>query len=129
MTKIKSISTSIWLFFSLMLFSQERQDVENLMGITIKANAQRFEESVNFYKAQTFFFQSNWDSTLVYSMKEINDAKNKELIDYCHYFIGISFKEKKLLNESKKEFNKISNDFRFLYKVKMKLGEIALNKK
>jgi signal transduction histidine kinase len=62
-------------------------------------------------------------------MKEISNSENKELVDYCHYFRGIGFKEKKLLNESKKEFNKISNDFRFFYKVKMKLGEIAVDQK
>ncbi|MEA9413023.1 ATP-binding protein [Flavobacterium sp. PL02] len=126
MTKIKLFATSILFFLSFLLFSQERQDVGSLMDLAIKAKVKKFKENVNFNKAQMFFKQGNWDSTLVYSMKEISNTTNKELTDYCHYFRGISFKEKKLLNESKKEFNEISNDFQFFYKVKMKLGEIAL---
>lgn len=126
MVQARSFAALILFFFTLSLFSQEQQDVGDLMGITIKAKSEKFKESVNFKKAQIFFRQSNWDSTLVYSMKEISDAKNKELIDYCHYFRGIGFKEKKLFKESEKEFNKISNNFQFFYKVKMKLGEITL---
>ncbi|KIC00542.1 histidine kinase [Flavobacterium sp. JRM] len=126
MIKNRLFAVSISFFLSLSLFSQEQQHVGDLMGITIKAKSEKFKENINFKKAQTFFRQSNWDSTLVYSMKEISNAKNKELIDYCHYFRGISFKEKKLFKESEKEFNKISNNFYFFYKVKMKLGEITL---
>ncbi|WP_239455627.1 ATP-binding protein [Flavobacterium ginsenosidimutans] len=98
------------------------------MSTAIKVKAQKFKENTNFYKAQNFFLQNNWDSTLVYSMKEINESRNKEILDYCHYFRAISFKEKKLLDESKKELNQISSGFPFSYKVKMKLGEIALSK-
>lgn len=127
MIKIKSF-TSILFFISFFLFSQESQLVGSLMDIEIKAKSRQFK-SVNFDKAQRFFRESNWDSTLVYSMKEINNSKNKMLIDYSHYFRGISFQEKKLLNESKKEFGEISNGFQFFYKVKMKLGEIALDQK
>ncbi|MEO8534143.1 MAG: tetratricopeptide repeat protein, partial [Flavobacterium sp.] len=129
MIKIKSFTSLILFFVSFFLFSQEQQDVVSKIDIEIKAKSLEFKENVNFDKAQTFFRSSNWDSTLVYSMKEISDSKNKELIDYCHYFRGISFQEKKLLDESKKEFGEISNNFRFLHKVKMKLGEIALDQK
>ena len=129
MIKIRLFTTSILFFVSFFVFSQEPQNVGSLMNIEIKAKSREFNEDVNFDKAQTFFRESNWDSTLVYSMKEISSSKNKVLIDYCHYFRGISFKEKKLLNESKKEFDKISNSFRFFYKVKMKLGEIAVDQK
>ncbi|WP_236025478.1 tetratricopeptide repeat-containing sensor histidine kinase [Flavobacterium geliluteum] len=100
-----------------------------MIDTEVKAKSLQFKERVNFDKAQTFFRESNWDSTLVYSMKEMSNSKNIELIDYCHYFRGISFQEKKLLDESKKEFGKISQSFRFLFKVKMKLGEIALDQK
>ena len=130
MIKIRLFTTSILFFVSFFVFSQEPQNIGSLMNIEIKAKSREFNENANFDKAQTFFRESNWDSTLVYSMKEIgNSKKNKELTDYCHYFRGISFKEKKLLNESKKEFHKISNNFRFFYKVKMKLGEIAVDQK
>ncbi|MDW8849166.1 tetratricopeptide repeat-containing sensor histidine kinase [Flavobacterium sp. MMLR14_040] len=129
MIRIKLFATSVLLFVSFFLFSQEPQEIGSLMNIEIKAKSREFNKNINFDKAQKFFRASNWDSTLVYSMKEISNSENKELVDYCHYFRGIGFKEKKLLNESKKEFNKISNNFRFFYKVKMKLGEIAVDQK
>jgi signal transduction histidine kinase len=129
MIRTKLFATSVLLFVSFFLFSQEPQEIGSLMNVEIKAKSREFNKNINFDKAQKFFRVSNWDSTLVYSMKEISNSENKELVDYCHYFRGIGFKEKKLLNESKKEFNKISNDFRFFYKVKMKLGEIAVDQK
>lgn len=129
MIKIRVYSTSILFFISFFLFSQEQDHIGSLMDVTIKLKSRQFKENINFDKAQTFFRENNWDSTLVYSMKEISNSKNKELIDYCHYFRGISFQEKKLLNEAKKELSEISNRFQFFYKVKMKLGEIALAQK
>ncbi len=129
MIKIRSFTYLILFFVSFPLFSQESQHVVSLIDTEVKAKSLQFKERVNFDKAQTFFRESNWDSTLVYSMKEMSNSKNIELIDYCHYFRGISFQEKKLLDESKKEFGKISQSFRFLFKVKMKLGEIALDQK
>lgn len=128
MIKTRLINTFL-LLFSVFLFSQKQHHVGKLMSITIKTKAQIFKENSNFNKAQIFFRQNNWDSTLVYSMKEISAGKNKELIDYCHYFRGIGFIEKKLINESKKEFNSISKSFQFYYKVEMKLGEIALQQR
>ncbi|KAF2332855.1 sensor histidine kinase [Flavobacterium ginsenosidimutans] len=125
---INRVLTTSLLLFSLFVFSQTHLQKENLMSTAIKVKAQKFKENTNFYKAQNFFLQNNWDSTLVYSMKEINESRNKEILDYCHYFRAISFKEKKLLDESKKELNQISSGFPFSYKVKMKLGEIALSK-
>lgn len=129
MIKIKVLITSILFFVSFFVFSQEEQHIGALMDVEIKAKSRQFKENINFNKAQIFFRERNWDSTLVYSMKEISNSRNKELLDYAHYFRGISFKEKKLFNESKKELNAISNSFRFFYKVKMKLGEIALGQK
>lgn len=129
MIKIRLFICPILFFISFCLFSQKKQSESSLMNIEVAAKSRQFKESINFDKAQKFYRESNWDSTLVYSMKAISGSKNKELIDYCHYFRGISFQEKKLINESKKEFGKISNDFQFFYKVKMKLGEIALEQK
>lgn len=129
MTKIRLFSSSILFFVSFFLFPQKQQKVGSSMDIEIKAKSRQFKENINFDKAQSFFRESNWDSTLVYSMKAVSYSKNKEIIDYCHYFRGISFQEKKLIKESKKEFGKISKDFKFFYRVKMKLGEIALQQK
>jgi signal transduction histidine kinase len=127
MIKIKLLVVFILLFNSLFLFSQEDLPLKKLFKEEIKIKANKFKEEINFNKAVSFFIEKNWDSTLVYSMKHISLTKNIELKDYCHYFRGISFKEKKLLNEAKKEFNKVSSNFQFHYKVKNNLGEIALS--
>lgn len=127
MIKIKLLVVFILLFNSFSIFSQEDLPIKKLLKEEIKIKANKFKEEINFNKAVSFFIEKNWDSTLVYSMKHISLTKNIELRDYCHYFRGISFKEKKLLNEAKKEFNKISNNFQFHYKVKNNLGEIALS--
>jgi len=129
MIKTRLFTASILFFISFLLFSQKQEDVGTLMKIEIRAKSRQFKENINFDMAQAFFCESNWDSTLVYSMKEISNSKNKELIEYCHYFRGISFQEKKLLNEAKKELGQISKDFHFASKVKMKLGEIAVDQK
>ncbi|MCD0466710.1 tetratricopeptide repeat-containing sensor histidine kinase [Flavobacterium sp. ENC] len=59
-------------------------------------------------------------------MKELSLTKNAELKNYCYYFRGVSFKQKKLFKEAKKEFNLVPPNFRHSYKVKINLGEIAL---
>jgi len=126
---IRLFTISLFFFRSIFLFSQGENHSVSSMNVEIIAKSRQFRDNTNFHKAQVFFRESNWDSTLVYSMKVISDSKNKELIDYCHYFRGISFQEKKIISESKKEFIEISNHFRFFYKVKMKLGEISLEQK
>jgi signal transduction histidine kinase len=59
-------------------------------------------------------------------MKQLSSVGNRKLDDYCHYFRGFSFAEKKLFNQARKEFLLISKDFRFHYDVRITLGEIAL---
>ena len=107
------------------IFSQEKLD-GNLFQSEIKKTVLKYNEQINFDKAQYFFFEKNWDSTLVYSMKQLSSKSAAELRNYCHYFRAISFREKKIFNEAKKEFNLISSDFIFHYKVNFSLGEIAL---
>lgn len=110
------------------LFSQPKSNGD-LLNVEVKNKARAFNFDKNFYKAQLFFFENNWDSTLVYSMKQLSSSENKVLNDYCHYFRAISFNKKKLFDEAKKEFNLISINFKFYYKVKLALGDIALKQK
>ncbi|WP_281323324.1 tetratricopeptide repeat-containing sensor histidine kinase [Flavobacterium aestivum] len=70
-----------------------------------------FKEEKNFVKAQSFYLKKDWDSTLVYSMKQLSICKNKSLAEYCHYFRGASFYYKKLYKEAEKEFLLTSNSF------------------
>lgn len=96
------------------------------MDSEIRKIALENKDKADFYKAQAFFLEKNWDSTLVYSMKYLAHAGHQELADYCHYFRAFSFKNKKLLQQARKEFLQISKNFRFYYKVRLYLGEIAL---
>ena len=63
-------------------------------------------------------------------MKQLSVGnQRKEIENFCHFFRGFSFKEKKVFKESVKEFTSVSKDFEFFNHIKMFLGEIALEKK
>ena len=75
------------------LYSQK--DNEIFFELEIQKKCQKFSQEVNFKKAQLFFMNKKWDSTLVYSMKQLSSNKTSlELSNYCHFFRGISFKKK-----------------------------------
>ena len=115
--------------FTNSLFSQEKK-TNPYFEDTLNKQTVKFNKQTNFRKAKTFFLEKKWDSTLVYSMKQLNTSKNtKELKNFCFLFRALSFSETNLFNESKKEFLKISKDFYFYYLVKMNLGRIALEQK
>ncbi|WP_447636743.1 tetratricopeptide repeat-containing sensor histidine kinase [Flavobacterium microcysteis] len=124
MSRIRSAFIVVFLFLAFSLFSQEQNN--NLLDSEIRKIALKNKDKADFYKAQAFFLEKNWDSTLVYSMKYLAHADHQELADYCHYFRAFSFKNKKLLQQARKEFLQISKKFRFYYKVRLYLGEIAL---
>lgn len=107
------------------LYSQK--DNEIFFELEIQKKCQKFSQEVNFKKAQLFFMNKKWDSTLVYSMKQLSSNKTSlELSNYCHFFRGISFKQKKMLNEAKKEFYTISKTFYFYKSIHNILGQISL---
>lgn len=115
----------IFFFCVNVIFSQNTHTA--LFEKNIKASYNKFTREKNFQKAQLAFFNKKWDSTLVYSMKQLS-TKNKisELDNYCYFFRGISFKEKGIFNEAKNSFNKISKKFKFYKTVENYLGQIAL---
>ncbi len=120
----------IFLFFfltiPLVLFSQQEKNM-TVLKKRIKTKSDKFIGEPNFNKAQSFFLHKEWDSTLVYAMRQISASiKNKELTNYCLFFRAYSFQQKKIFKEAEKEFSKISNDFTFYDHTKMFLGEIAL---
>jgi len=129
MIKIKIFNTLMLFLSCFLLFSQEQSHIDQLLEIKIKKKAIQYKEDINFNKTVAFFIEKKWDSTLVYSMKSLSVAKNAEIIDYCRYCRGFSFRNKKLYKEAKKEFNNISSSFLFYHKVKVNLGEIALEQK
>lgn len=129
MLRYKLLIFLMLIHVSFCVFSQEKSYAKDSFHKEISVIAEKFSEEINFNKAQMFFIEQNWDSTLVYSMKQLNIGKEKKIKDFCYYFRGFCFKEKKLYNEAKKEFNKVSSNFQFHYKIKINLGEIALREK
>jgi signal transduction histidine kinase len=120
----KIIYIYILIIFPFILFPQKKNN--GSLSLELRKKTSEFNKEINFKKAQLFFLEENWDSTLVYSMKQLNKSEILDLEDYCHYMRAISFTRKKLLNEAKREFDHISTKFIFYYKVKFTLGEIAL---
>jgi signal transduction histidine kinase len=117
----------VWAFMLLPTYAQ----TVSSEFIEIEIQKKRIENSkeVSFDRACHFFLQKNWDSTIVYSMVYLNsENRNKGLSDYCHYFRGSGFKNKKIFKEAEKEFDLISNTFPFYYKVVLSRGEIYLEK-
>lgn len=126
--KIKVVLIPLFLIIPILLFPQQKTNT-NLFEREIKNKSDVFADEVNFRKAQSFFLKKEWDSTLVYSLKQLNDpTKKEELTNYCHFFRGYSFKQKKLFKETEKEFSNISKGFEFYYNSRMILGEIALER-
>lgn len=123
-SRIPLAALLLFFFLAFPLLAQEQSTT--ILDVVLKKKALEYKKKPYFYKAQAFFLEKNWDSTLVYSMKQLASEKNQELIDYCHYFRAFSFKNKRLLQEARKEFGMISKNFLFYYKVRLYLGEIAL---
>jgi signal transduction histidine kinase len=121
----KTILLLITLHFSIMLFAKEKP-VQNLLNQEIQKKGIQYKTEKNFIKTIFFFNKKNWDSTLVYSLKQLSTSNNKELSDYCHYFRGNSFRELKLFKEARSEFNLISKDFNLYPLVYNNLGIVSL---
>ncbi|CAN1502892.1 HATPase domain containing protein [Flavobacteriaceae bacterium] len=92
-------------------------------------NSIEFKEEINLVKAQSFYLKKDWDSTLVYSMKQLGSSNDKKIVDYCHYFRGVSFFNKKLYNEAKKELSLTSSDFELATLRNFTLGATLLELK
>lgn len=111
-------------------FVAQRRDSIYFYNSELKKKAVEFKNQAYFNKALSFFLMENSDSTLVYTMKQLN-IKNipQELKDYCHYFRGVIFKNKKLFKQAKNEFSQVSDSFHFHYLIVIFIGEIALEQK
>lgn len=118
----------VFAFFIAFLSSHaQNQKNTNHFKLKVKKSSEKFTDIINFTKARSFFLANEWDSTLVYTMRQLNVASNnKELNNYCHLFRAQSFLEKKLFKEAQKEFSKISRDFEFYNNVRVLLGSVAL---
>jgi signal transduction histidine kinase len=127
MSKIKTIFFLLIFLSPLLLLSQEMEISSSIINALKKID---FKNEKNFSKAQSFYLKKEWDSTLIYSMKQLDENPNNEFSDYCHYFRADCFWIKKLFKEAKFEMNLVSKKFPFRSLVNNKLGRISteLNK-
>ncbi|WP_428230324.1 tetratricopeptide repeat-containing sensor histidine kinase [Flavobacterium sp.] len=94
----------------------------NYFEIAIQKKATSSKSEINFNKAQEFFFKKEWDSTLVYSMKQLNSNADIETRQYCHYFRGYSLMMKGLYKQARIEFGLINKSFQYYYLVDNNIG-------
>lgn len=111
----------LFLFFPLIFFAQQEKDL-NYFEIAIQKKAKADKSEINFNKAQYFFLKKEWDSTLVYSMKQLNSSSDLEIKNYCHFFRGHSLKKKELYKEAFVEFSLINKSFQYYYLVDNNIG-------
>jgi len=111
----------LFLFFPLIIFSQNEKKL-NYFEAAIEKKASLLKSEINFNKAQYFFLKKEWDSTLVYSMKQLNTKSSLETKDYCHYFRGYSLIMKALYKQSRIEFESINRKFQYYYLVDNNIG-------
>ncbi len=125
--KVKPIILACFFFltFPLLVLSQQKNELSPFQK-ELKKATDKFTDAVDFKKAQAFFLEQQWDSTLVYSLRQLSaNSENRELQNYCHFFRGFSFRENIIFSEAKEEFAKISKDFEFYNHTKIVLGGIA----
>ena len=127
MRKINSLFIVSFAFFPFWVYSQGKLKKESFQ-LEIQKKVLEFKNEVNFEKANFYFTKKNWDSSLVYANRQINDEKkNIEINDYCHYIRAISFLKKKMFIQARRELTCISTNFHFYYRVTITHGIIALN--
>jgi len=93
-SKLSLAFISILFLLPFLLFSQIKS-YNDLIEKTLQKKVVEYESETNFIKAQYFYLKKDWDSTLIYSMKQLSLNTNKEIGSYCHFFRGCSFFEKK----------------------------------
>ena len=93
--KINLFFISIILFIPFCLFSQIKSN-NDIIEKELPKKVVKYKTETNFIKSQSFYLKKDWDSTLIYSMKQLSSNTNKEIADYCHFFRGTSFFYKKM---------------------------------
>lgn len=128
MSYLKITTTLLFFFIPIFLFSQATQS-NNFIISVLNKKGKEFKNEINFSKAQSFYLKKEWDSTLIYSLKQLTHSSNQELSNYSHFFRGYGLYEKKLFKESISEMKLISDNFIFNNIINHKLGEISLELK
>lgn len=109
--------------------SSQVQSTNTALNDSIQKKAAQFKGETNFNKAQYYFIKKEWDSTIIYSIKQISLGNNKELINYCRFFRGCGYSKLSLFKEAQTELHLVSKDFSFYPLVNKTLGQISLELK
>ncbi len=129
MLYLKYVSVVFFLMTYVSIFSQKEKK-EISFFYRIKDNTEKYISEPNFKKARQYFLLKNWDSTLIYSLKQLSKSDSRfNINEYCYFFRGYSFQKKKILKESKREYLKITKNFIFYNYVLAYLGEIAMEER
>lgn len=115
----------LFVFIPFFLFSQIKT-YNDVIEKELQKKVVEYKSETNFIKSQSFYLKQDWDSTLIYSMKQLSSNTNKEIADYCHFFRGTSFCEKKIYKEAKKELAQISSQFAFYPQARIFLAGASL---
>lgn len=109
------------------VFGQQNQKLQ-LIDSTLKSISKtKYSNQINFKKAIAFYLNKNYDSTLVYSQKQLlTNHKIQEVNDYCHYFRVNCLLNKKLYKNSLKEAELVSNKFVYYYNNQFLKGQLSL---
>ena len=102
----------LFILIPFFLFSQIKS-YNDVIKKELQKKAIEYKPEINFIKSQSFYLKEDWDSTLIYSMKQLSLNTNKEIANYCHFFRGESFYTKKMYQAAQKELNQITNQFVF----------------
>ncbi|MDA6071143.1 ATP-binding protein [Flavobacterium sp. AC] len=121
MTKKIHTFLLLFLFLPSIIFSQQEKN-SKYFDIAVQKKAATIKSEKNFSKAQFFFLRKEWDSTLVYSVKQLNSNTDLATKQYCHYFRGYSLMMKGLYQQSRIEFDLISKSFQYYYLVDNNIG-------
>ncbi|RED25326.1 tetratricopeptide repeat protein [Flavobacterium cutihirudinis] len=126
--KINKILFCFLFILPFFLYSQSKE-INLFEKKILQEKAVQFNGENNFVKAQSFYLKKDWDSTLVYSMKQLSVSENKNLSDYCHYFRGQCFFNKKFYKEAQNELSLISEKFELSHMKNFVLGVTHLETK
>ncbi|GGA83775.1 hypothetical protein GCM10008015_25740 [Flavobacterium palustre] len=124
MTKTKLFLIVLYLVFSTNTYSQY-SGIKGIIVNSFQKKTTQFKDEINFSKMTSFFEEDKWDSTLVYSTKQLANKK-PELNNYCHYIRGIIFFNKKLYRKSKSELLLINENFDLKPMKNLALGNASL---
>lgn len=125
MTKFKLLLILLYIVIPSTLSSQE-QNINIIIVDAFQKKAAKFKDEINFIKMTTFFNEDKWDSTLVYSTKQLANSKKPELVNYCRYIRGVIFLKKRLYKKSKTELLLINDDFDLMRLKKLALAQVSL---